>query len=164
MTGSSRQHYKYLAAICCIFSVQSVTAAPVDCNASLVATLTSNLSFGDYVGTNGGTITVDTGGIRTATAGVILMGGTVTAATYTFSNVGKNCEKKWIHITSIPTSISISGPASMTVNNFVTSVAGAGNKFKIKDTPTITIGADLNTINSQATGSYIGNFSIDFNY
>lgn len=157
---------KYLVAIFSMFIVQSATAEPVDCNASLVATLTSNLSFGDYVGTNGGTITVDIGGIRTATAGVLLMGGTATAATYTFSNTGKNCEKKWIYITGIPTSINVSGPASMTVNNFVTSVAGAGNKFKITDTPTptITVGADLITSNGQATGSYSGNFSIDFNY
>ena len=140
---------------------QNTLAASPGCNKTLTATLTQDLDFGDYEGTNGGTVTVDTNGIRTATAGVDLIGGNVTAATYTFSNSVNHCKNQWITI-STPASISISGPATMTVTNFVTSVPL--NKFKIKNNTTVTIGADLVTNNGQATGLYDGSFSVDFNY
>jgi len=144
--------------------VQSTYAAPPDCPATLTVNSTQNLDFGDYIGTNGGAITIDTAGIRTATGGVILAGGAVSAATYVFSNSDTRCLNRWIRITAIPTSIAISGPASMTVNNFITSAAADGDKFKISTTNTVTIGADLITNNAQTQGPYTGSFTIDFNY
>lgn len=164
MTIKYIHFYRFIVTIFCVVIAQTIHAAPPDCPATLTANLTQDLDFGDYVGTNGGTITIDTAGARTETGGVILVGGTTTAATYVFSNSDSRCLNRWIKITAIPNSITISGPASMTVNNFITSAAADGDKFKISTTNTVTIGADLITNNAQTQGPYTGNFTIDFNY
>lgn len=159
--------YRSIVAILCFISIQAVYAEPrIDCNKKLTVTLTQDLDFGDYEGSNGGTVTVGADGTRTATGGIGLLGGAVAAATYVLSNSepSRQCRNKWIKITGIPASITISGPASMTINNFVTSAAADGNRIKLRDTTTVTIGADLITNNSQAQGSYNGNFTVDFNY
>lgn len=167
MTIQNIFSYRSIVATLCFINMQAVYADPeANCNDTLTATLTQGLDFGDYVGSNAGTITVAADGGRSATGGIVLFGGAVSAATYVFSNsnTSHQCKNKWIKITGIPTSISISGPASMTINNFVTSAAADGNRFRLKNTTTVTIGADLITNNSQAPGSYSGNFTVDFNY
>ena len=164
MTMKYIHFYKFIVTIFCVIIAQTIYAVPPDCPATLTANLTQDLDFGDYVGTNGGTITIDTAGVRTETGGVFLVGGAVFAATYVFSNSDSRCLNRWIKITAIPTSITISGPASMTVNNFTTSAAADGDKFKISTTDTVTIGADLITNNAQVQGPYTGNFTVDFNY
>jgi hypothetical protein len=163
----SRQGQTLSAVTLAIFSMlaaqDSISGSAPSCNSTLSASLVQNLSFGDYDGSNGGTIRVDTAGIRTVIAGTVaLAGGTVSAATYFISNSASNCNNRRIYIT-VPAGITVSnGGTSMTVNNFSTSAAG--NQFRLRDTNTITIGADLVTNAAQAAGSYNGNFVVDFSY
>ena len=149
----------------CAVIAHKAGAAPPDCNATLTATLVQDLDFGDYEGSNGGTITVAADGSRTATGGIALLGGTVTAATYVLSNSNPHwqCQNRGIKII-VPDTITINGPASMTINNFVTSAAADGDRIKLRNTSTVTIGADLISNTSQAPGSYSGDFTVDFNY
>mgnify|MGYP001813482612 CR=1 FL=1 len=137
-------------------------AAAPNCNSTLTVSKIQDLDFGNYVGTTGGTITVDASGVRTATAWVILVGGGApAAAVYTLSNTVNHCNNQWVDIT-LQGSATISGPASMTINNF--SSSAPSNRIKIRNTPTVTVGADLITNNSQIPGTYNGNFSVDFSY
>jgi hypothetical protein len=132
------------------------------CNAALQAALVTKLSFGDFEGAVAGTITVDTAGARTTT-GPVLAGGTVSAATYdVWSNLA-GCEKRNI-TTTIPGSITLTGPASMTADTFTKNPA---NKFKLTapGIPTrVTVGATLNSATGQASGGYTVPFTVQFDH
>ncbi len=148
-----------------LFSQGSMAAPPppkAACNAALQAALVTSLDFGEYDGTVAGTITVDTAGTRTA-AGPILGGGTVSAAAYDVWTTLTGCERRNITVT-VPASASLTGPATMTANNFTKNPA---NKFKLTapGVPTrVTVGATLNTAANQPAGSYLGPFNVDFSH
>ena len=130
------------------------------CNAALQAALVTNLDFGDYEGTVAGTITVDTAGARTTT-GPVLAGGTVSASAYDVWTTLAGCEKRNITVT-VPGSITLTGPATMTANNFTKNPA---NKFKLTApgvSTRVTVGATLNSAAAQATGAYTVPFSVQF--
>ena len=132
------------------------------CNAALQAALVTNLSFGDYEGTVAGTITVDTAGARTTT-GPVLAGGAVSAAAYDVWTNLAGCERRNI-TTTLPGSITLSGPASMTADTFTRNPA---NKFKLTapGIPTrVTVGATLNSAAGQAGGGYTVPFTVQFNH
>lgn len=132
------------------------------CNAALQAALVTNLNFGDFEGAVAGTITVDTAGTRTTT-GPTLAGGTVSEAAYDVWTTLAGCEKRNITVT-VPGSITLAGPATMTANNFTKNPA---NKFKLTAPviPTrVTVGATLNSAAGQATGAYTVPFSVQFNH
>ena len=132
------------------------------CNATLQAALVNNLAFGDFEGTVAGTVTVDTAGTRTST-GPVLAGGTVTAAAYDVWNNQPGCERRNI-ATTVPVSITLTGPATMTANNFTINPAG---KFKLTapGVPTrVTVGATLNSAAGQANGGYTVPFSVQFDH
>jgi len=132
------------------------------CNAALQAALVTNLNFGDYEGAVAGTITVDTTGTRTTT-GPLLAGGTVSAAVYDVWTTLAGCEKRNIAVT-VPGTATLTGPASMTANNFTKNPA---RKFKLTApaVPTrVTVGASLNSIAGQTGGPYTTTFSVDFSH
>ena len=132
------------------------------CNAALQAALVTNLDFGDYEGAVAGTITVDTAGARTTT-GPLLAGGTVSAAAYDVWTTLAGCEKRNITVT-VPGSVTLTGPATMTANNFTKNPA---NKFKLTApgvSTRVTVGATLNSAAAQATGGYTVPFSIQFTH
>jgi hypothetical protein len=162
-----KQRQKLSALTVAIFSMlaaqDSLSGSAPSCNSTLSVSLVQNLSFGDYDGSNGGTISIDTNGVRTVTSGTVsLAGGTVSAATYFISNTANNCRNRRIYIT-VPTGITVSNSGNnMTVNNFITSVPG--NQFRLRDINTVSIGADLVTNAGQAPGAYSGNFVVDFSY
>jgi hypothetical protein len=132
------------------------------CNAALQAALVTSLNFGDYEGAVAGTVTVDTAGARTST-GPVLAGGTVSAAAYDVWTTLPGCEKRNISVT-LPGTSTLTGPASMTANNFTKNPA---NKFKLSApaVPTrVTVGASLNSTGGQASGPYTTTFSVDFSH
>lgn len=146
--------------------IQTTQAAPppskAACNAALVAVKVSDLNFGDFVATTAGTVTIDTAGARTST-GPVLAGGTVSAAAYDVSNNLPGCEKRNITVT-VPAAATLTGPASMTANNFSKNPA---NKFKLTapGVPTrVSVGASLNAVAGQAGGAYTVPFSVQFNH
>jgi hypothetical protein len=132
------------------------------CNAALQTALVTDLNFGDYVGAVAGTITVDTLGARTTT-GPALAGGAVSAAAYDVWTNLTGCEKRII-TTTLPGSITLTGPASMTADTFTSNPT---NKFKLTAPGTatrVTVGATLNSAAGQAGGGYSVPFTVQFNH
>ena len=130
------------------------------CNATLQAALVSDLDFGDFEGSVAGTITVDTAGTRTTT-GPVLAGGTVSEAAYDVWNNQAGCERRNVDVI-LPGSITLSGAATMTANNFT---INPPPKFKLTapGVPTrVTVGATLNSAAGQAGGPYTTSFTVDF--
>lgn len=132
------------------------------CNTALQAALVTNLNFGDFEGSVAGAITVDTVGGRTTT-GPVLAGGIVSAAAYDVWTNLAGCEKRNI-TTTLPATITLTGPASMTANAFTSNPT---NKFKLTTpgVPTrVTVGATLNSAAGQAGGGYTMPFAVQFNH
>lgn len=149
-----------------LFSVYVTQAGPpppkAACDAALQAALVTDLNFGDFEGAVAGTITIDTAGTRTTT-GPLLAGGTVSAAAYDVWNTLSGCEKRIITVT-VPNSITLTGPGSMTADTFTISPA---NKFKLTApgvATRVTVGATLNSAAGQASGGYTVPFSVQFNH
>jgi hypothetical protein len=133
-----------------------------ECNAALQAALVTSLNFGDFESAVAGTITVDTAGARTTT-GPVLAGGTVSAAAYDVWTTLDGCERRNIAVT-VPGTATLTGPASMTANNFT---KNPPNKFKLTApiVPTrVTVGASLNSIAGQTGGPYTTTFTVDFSH
>ena len=133
-----------------------------ECNSALQAALVTSLNFGDYETAVAGTITVDTAGARTTT-GPLLAGGTVSAAAYDVWTTLDGCEKRNITVT-VPGTATLTGPASMTANNFT---KNPPNKFKLTApaVPTrVTVGASLNSAAGQTSGPYTTAFTVDFSH
>lgn len=155
--------YIFLFVFGCIGLPISTYAA--DCNDTLTITHTRDLSFGDHVAGAGGTITVDTAGVRTPSAGVFLAGGTVWAGEYTFSNSANNCQQMFIYLIALPAGATLDSvaPGTMALNNFTTSIGNTvGSKFKLSTTPKVSIGATLMTNPAQAQGAYSGTYDFVF--
>ena len=135
------------------------------CNNNLVAVMVQDLSFGDYEGLTGGTITVTPTGTRTST-GPVLAGGIVTAAAFDVSNTLAGCDYYPIRI-RLPNTATLSGPATMTADNFTNSPASMFTLSATPGVPTrVYVGADLNSSNSQAGGGYTtaAPFQVRFNH
>ncbi|MDL2355482.1 MAG: DUF4402 domain-containing protein [Pseudomonadota bacterium] len=137
-------------------------AAAFAANKIGVVTNTGNLSFGRFVANTGGTIVLNTAGQRAATGGVVLLSGiSVTAASYTLTEIGTGKALAFTTI-SLPGSATLSnGSATMTVNNFVSdppnTVVGSGKT-------TVLVGATLRVAPLQAGGNYSGTYAITVNY
>ena len=146
----------------CDASLAAKPPTKAECNAALQAALVTSLNFGDYEGTVAGTITVDTAGNRTTT-GPVLAGGTVSAAAYDVWTTLAGCEKFNITVT-IPGTATLTGPASMTANNFT---SNPPKKFKLTApaVPTrVSVGASLNSTAGQTGGLYATTFTVDFSH
>lgn len=143
-----------------VFIVIDAVAAPPpgiprrnQCENNLTVVKVQNLSFGDYEGLTGGTITVSTTGTRTS-AGPALAGGTVTAAAFDVSNTLSGCDYYPIRI-QLPNSATLSGPATITANNFTNSPPSLFSLSATPGVPTrVYVGADLSSNNNQSAGAY----------
>ncbi len=124
-----------------------------------------------------GTVTVSPTGVRSATGGAILAGGTPTAAGFS----GLGARNQQVRISFDAASILINrtlGGASMTVDTFTLEALvangltqiGAGNgapRYRITATNglfSFTVGARLNVGASQPGGFYTGTFSVTADY
>ena len=124
-----------------------------------------------------GTVTVSPAGVRTATGGAILAGGSPTAAAF----AGRGTRNQQIRIsfdTSAITLNRLSGGASMIVDTFTLQALtangltqiGAGNgppRYRITSSTglySFTVGARLNVGANQAGGFYTGTFNMTADY
>ena len=130
-----------------------------------------NLDFGSLIpGTVAGTVTMAPTGARTATNGIVLVGGGNTPATFS----GQGTFNQRVDISLGANSILITGPgAPMRVRTFVIGstptavLTTAPLRFRIAATNgifTFPIGATLEVGANQPAGKYTGNWSITLNY
>ena len=149
--------HKALAAAVC---PPACPPTPANCDANLVITATQDLEFGSMTAPVAGTVVVDTAGIRTATGGVVLVGGGVTAASFSMSTGAYACTgRALVTVTAGPTATltHASLPATMTVDTFTTSPV-AGDAFD--SAAPLLVGATLNVSTLQGPGSYTGTFLV----
>ena len=126
-----------------------------DCDKSLVAVNVIDINFGNFDGTEQGTITVTPSGSRSAT-GPTLVGGTVNAAAFDVSNPLIGCDY-WpvrIQIQGVP--VNLTGPGvAMPSDTYTTLPTSPFNLSVTPGTPArINVGASLSTGATQASGSY----------
>ena len=160
ITTKTRLRWLAYTLIAC-FVADAIAAKPPpgvpkrnDCDNNLTAVKVQDLSFGDYVGTTGGTITVTTAGTR-ITSGPELTGGIVTAAAFVVSNSLSGCDYYPVRI-RLPNTATLSGPANMTANNFTNDPPSLFILSPTPGAPTrVYVGADLISINNQTGGTYI---------
>ena len=135
---------------------------PANCDAALQIVPAQSLQFGAIAVTTGGTVTVDTTGVRSPFGGVVLMtGGTVAAASFDMNTGNYNCNGTALPvITAGPTTqidhTTVAG-ATMTVDTFTTNPA-AGGAFS--DTTPLTVGATLHVNSGQEPGDYAGFYDL----
>lgn len=160
-----------LALVACVLSIEALAAPPPgvprrnQCDNNLVAVMVQDLSFGDYEGLAGGTITVTPNGTRTST-GPVLAGGIVTAAAFDVSNTLAGCDYYPIRI-RLPNTATLSGPTTMIADNFTNNPASMFTLSATPGVPTrVYVGADLNSGNNQAGGGYTtaAPFQVRFNH
>lgn len=188
---SFRSHIRGFA-IAAIFAASAVMSSHANAQASATGTGTANatiakpitisastaLDFGIIVpnGTGNGplTVTVDTAGSRSITAGGVdgaLMGGTVGAAT--FDITGR--PNATYAITLPPAAVDMIGtvnPANTmpsSVGNFTESTTVLGGTLVVGGTPglgqdSFTVGADLTVPETQADDVYVGSFDVIVTY
>ncbi|MEO6280631.1 DUF4402 domain-containing protein [Roseateles sp.] len=141
-------------------------AACLTAMAAPAQTLTNNgaLSFGAFTAGAGGTITVNSGGARMKTGGVILVNqsGTASAAQFTISGTPSAVFEITLPVDGT-VFLNDGGPNTMALNGFtsspsVTGILGGGG------TATISVGATLTVGNQQAPASYSGSFNVTVNY
>jgi hypothetical protein len=123
----------------------------------MLASETQLIRFGDMAPTTGGTVTVSTGGARSAT-GVSLLGGTVNAGIITVTTTRANCHCYPLRIAVLDgTATLASGGNNMAMNTVVTSPttadavtigSAAGSSLQIN------VGADLTVGATQTAGTY----------
>ena len=117
----------------------------------------SDLNFGDLVaGAAAGTVVVSNAGARSATGGVTLAVGTVSAATFTVTG-----EPSKSYTITVPASVTLNGPAgaTMLVNAFSLNPASPAT-LSAGGTQNLGIGATLNVGANQVTGSYTNTFNV----
>jgi hypothetical protein len=155
----------------CAQSTNSQVRADIVASLSLVRT--ADLNFGNISPSAlPGLVTVSPAGVRTATGGSVLAGGTVSAAE--FAGLGRRNQHVTISFGSpVITLMRTGGTQTMLVTGFThgassaTGLAAAGPWRRISDPTgifTIPVGATLAVGSNQAAGVYRGSFNVTVNY
>lgn len=150
-----------------------LAATPTECEARLnLQSNQSDINFGDMMEYGAGTVTVTPGGARSATGGVVLLGGTVNAAVFRIRVNENGCygiNPLCITLPDTP----LTGPGTdMTMTNIVVEIpelSFSGTLPTQIDLPDrnwvdVYIGADLNVAAAQTAGDYSGAFNVTFTY
>lgn len=148
-------------------SVFAQATATANASATIVTPISisknSDMNFGN-IATDGtvGTVVLSPAGGRTITGGVTLpaAAGTVTAASFTVNGSGS-----YTYAITLPSTLTInSGTDAMIVNDFTSTPSATGTLAS--GTQTITVGATLNLVASQAEGTYTSTtpFAVTVNY
>lgn len=122
-------------------------------------TAVNSLEFGDILNGAANTVTVSPAGVRSATDGTQLIGGTVQAASFNVTGDGNRA-----YTITLPAAATVTegGGATMTVNNFTHNAGGAPALTAGADT--FNVGADLTVALGQVAGAYTGTFTVTVNY
>lgn len=132
----------------------------------------SDINFGDMMEYGAGTVTVTPGGARSATGGVVLLGGTVNAAVFRIRVNQNGCFGINPLCVTLPDT-PLTGPGTnMTMTNVIVDIpqiSFTGTLPAQIDLPdrtwvNVNIGADLNVNTGQAEGNYSGAFNVTFTY
>lgn len=131
--------------------------------AEITITNTQGLAFGDFVAGNGGSVSVSTGGARSASGGVFLIPSSEgLAASFTVN--GSSLATYSIQLPANDT-VFLTGPgADMAINDFVSNPSGAGGQLDVVGTQTLSVGATLTVGSGQVSGDYTGSFSVTVEY
>ncbi len=157
-----------------MLATQQMKAQDVSASATAAANIitpiqiskAADLYFGNIVaGTTPGTVTVSHDGIRTKSDGVTLptaTPGDFHAAEFTVTGLANAT-----YAITLPddNTVTISGPGEedMTVTGFTSNPSGTGT-LAANGEQTLSVGATLNVGESQAAGTYEGNFSVTVAY
>lgn len=140
----------------------------VNSSAVLVRTLsvasTTALDFGTFApGAAPGTVVMTAAGSRTATGGVTL----VTSAAGSPATVSLSGTPSTAYSVTLPTSVLLTantGNATMTLNQFTTTLAGLQGTLSTAGIGTFAIGGTLAVSGSQAIATYTGTFTVTLSY
>lgn len=158
--SSIRSHITCIALVttylCSSISLAGPPTGPSkkNCKNALSAINIQNINFGEFDASTGGTVTIATDGTRTATGGIILTGGTTTAAIFEVNSSLPGCEAYPVTIKA-PNNTTLTEPLGSTlVANGFTTLPASGFTI-IPGTPTLVeVGADLTVPAAQAGGTY----------
>lgn len=129
----------------------------------LVATSGTALRFGNIAAsTTAGTVTVTAGGARTAAGGAALVAGAAVGAGVVTITSGEG--NRVVNITYPASGTLVSGPNTMTVNNFAASGSPATVTLSAAGTGTFNVGGRVAVGVSQPTGNYSGTVTITLTY
>ena len=167
MENINRQHrsssrYRRIQVITGLLLFCSLTGplwAPVSpgwCKNNTTLSVIANLSFGTFTSNSAGTVTVAVTGIRTATGGVLLLGGTVRQAAFDITG----CADSAFSIILPPDSTLTFGADTMTVTAFTSYPVGSGI-LDVNGAGTLQFGATLNVAFPQTEGSYTGTYPVE---
>ena len=173
-TKTAAKSIMLLALLCLFDSVSPLSAAtPAECEARLNLRSTQpDINFGDLMEYGAGTVTVTPGGARSATGGVVLLGGTVNAAVFRIRVNRSGCygiNPLCITLPDTP----LTGPGTdMTMTNIVVDIpelSFSGTLPAQIDLPErnwidVYVGADLNVAAGQTAGDYSTTFNVTFSY
>lgn len=118
----------------------------------------AHLNFGTMLG-QANTVTVSTGGVRSATTGSALVNDNNTPTAGTFTVTGPNSQPITV---SLPANVQVtSGSDHMTISNLTND---AGSALDSSGQMTIKVGGSLAVSANQPEGDYTGTYTITVNY
>jgi len=136
--------------------------------ATIVVSGTVDLNFGAITtGGGAGTVVIDTNGSRTLTGTLVALGGAGLASNAVVSVSGSTGLAIDLSMTNSVFTVDNGTGGVMNVNNFNFITNAGGDNITVTlatSTETYALGATLNVNASQASGSYIGNFTVSANY
>lgn len=138
------------------FAQESATAtASATIVTPISITRNVDLKFGNVAvqSATGGTVVLDTAGVRTPTDGVTLpaITGIVSAASFTIGGTAN-----YAYGVTLPSSVTLnSGGNTMTADVFTSNPSGLGGVLSAGGSQTLKVGATLNVAAAQAAGSYL---------
>lgn len=154
-------------------TTQLLAATAAQCEARL--NLQSNqpdINFGDFMEYGAGTVTVAPGGARSATGGVVLLGGTVSAARFRIRVNQDGCFGINPLCVSVPDT-PLTGPGTpMVMTNYMIDIpvlsitASLPTQIDLPDRTWVDVdlGADLPVSAGQAAGDYSAAYNVTFTY
>lgn len=129
----------------------------------LVIANSAALGFGRFAAGTGGSVTISTGGVRTAAGGVVLL----SSAGGSPARFTLNGEPSAVYSIGLPADGSVvltSGSGhTMAVQSFSSTPSGAG-QLSPGGSQMISVGATLGVAAGQRVGSYSGSFQMILNY
>jgi len=155
-----------LAVASSLSAAQNSASTSANATAKIIApitlTKTADLNFGDVVPSGvAGTVTVTPAAVRTSAGGASLgNGAAVTAAAFTVG--GQGSATYAITLPAVASTLT-TGANTMTVDTFTSNPSGTG-LLSAGGSQALTVGANLNVGVAQATGTYVGTFTVTVAY
>ncbi len=145
-----------------VFVIDATAATRRQCRQNMVLTEVQQLNFGNYEGATGGTITVDTNGVRTS-SGPILAGGTVRAGIYEVSSTIAGCEVYPVRIRYRGNPTLTGAGTAMPINTFTSNPPSLFTISPLANVPTtVYVGGNLDSGAAQTSGPYTGTYRVRF--